>query len=153
MSLTKILKEVGIEFIDSAISDEPKMKPMRDYEIGDIFMASLPKDKGSEVIYGKRPVIILNHSDKDGYRIVRIAPLTSRMNGENKKKEIFANDVVLKKKKNTGLSKTSIARVDHSMPIPENRLIEKIGKVCKSDLDNIKLKLQDLHGIDNLIEL
>ncbi|MED4570299.1 type II toxin-antitoxin system PemK/MazF family toxin [Brevibacillus agri] len=153
MSLTKILKEAGIEFIDSSIPEEPKMKPLREYEIGDIFMASLPKDKGSEVIHGTRPVVILNHSDKDRYRIVRIVPLTSRKNDENIKKEIFENDVVLKKKKNPCLSKTSIARVDHSMPISENRLIKKIGKICKNDLDNIKLKLQDLHGIDNLLEL
>ena len=99
---------------------------------GDVFWVSLPLSKGSEPAF-KRPVVVvqrdaINHS---GFGTVLVVPLTKQT-----KHAHLPGNVCLKKGE-ANLTIPSLARGTHVMVVDKNRLIEKVGTLSQSRLNEI----------------
>ncbi len=91
---------------------------------GEIWWADLPEPIGSEPGY-RRPVLIVQADDFNRSQIATVIALAITSNT----KLANAPGNVLLSKKQTGLSKTSVANISQAITIDKNFLTEKIGRL------------------------
>lgn len=102
---------------------------------GDIYFANLNPVKGSEQ-GGKRPVVIVQNDVGNKYSpTVIVAPITSRC----RKKASMPTHVPLD---NEVLEKNSQVLLEQIRTLDKTRLINKIGKVTKDEMDAIDRSLE-----------
>ena len=89
---------------------------------GEIWWADLPEPTGSEPGY-RRPVLIIQADDFNRSQIATVIALAITSNT----KLANAPGNVLLSKKQTGLSKTSVANISQAITIDKNFLTEKTG--------------------------
>lgn len=104
---------------------------------GEIWMAELNPVIGSEQA-GRRPIVILSGNLMNRFlQVVITAPLTSKI------KNYQGNPILPPTEKN-GLKETSEILVFHIRSVAKGRLIEKLGKIEKSELEKALETLKDL---------
>lgn len=90
----------------------------------DIWLADLPKQEGSRIQYGIRPVVIVSNETVNRFSpVVTAVPLTS-----NRCKEILPTHVYLSSK---GLNVPSIALCDQTTSVDKSNLLHRLGHVDK----------------------
>ena len=98
---------------------------------GDIFIADLPKNEGSRVQYGKRPVIVLSNNKANEFSpVIHIVPLTTKMF-----KSSIPTHVIIGL--DCGITKKSLALVEQSQLLDKNNLTQKIGKCTDEVMEDI----------------
>lgn len=103
----------------------------------EIWYADLNPVKGSEQA-GFRPVVILSGNLMNTYlNVVITAPLTSKI------KNYQGNPIIDPTSKN-GLKNQSEVLVFHLRSISKDRLVEKIGEITKTELNQALETLKDL---------
>ncbi len=104
---------------------------------GEIWYASLNPIKGSEQA-GYRPVVILSGNLMNTYlKVVIVCPLTTSIKN-------YKGNVVVKPNKVNGLKKQSEILVFHIRSVSKDRLIERIGIVTSSELEEMKKGLGEM---------
>jgi mRNA interferase MazF len=100
---------------------------------GEIWWASLIQPSVSEPGY-RRPIIIVQSND---FNVSQIRTVISVILTSNLKLAKAPGNILLKKK-NTGLSKDSVANISQLVTLDKSYLSERIGKVTSSQLKNIE---------------
>lgn len=108
-------------------------------KLGDIFYAILTPTVGSEQD-GIRPVLVVQNNRGNRYSPTTIVvPITSNL---SKKK--LPTHVLLSK--THGLEKESMALIEQIRTLDKSRFLEKITKIDKEDLDEVKKAIKcNLH--------
>ena len=103
----------------------------------DIWMADLNPVKGSEQ-HGIRPVVIVSgNAMNDNLGICIVCPLTSKIKN-------YAGGIVLNRDKINGLEQNSEVITFQIRAISKERLIRKLGKLTKIELEAVKLGLNEI---------
>ena len=104
---------------------------------GEIWYASLDPTKGSEQA-GYRPVVILSGNMLNQYlQVVITAPLTTKIKN-------YQGNPVISPNETNGLQEISELMVFHIRSISKDRLIKRVGKVDKKELNLAISTLNDL---------
>ncbi len=104
---------------------------------GEIWYASLDPAKGSEQA-GYRPVVILSGNMLNKYlQIVITAPLTTKIKN-------YQGNPILTPKESNGLLELSELLVFHIRSVSKDRLIKRVGKIDKKELDLAIATLGDI---------
>lgn len=104
---------------------------------GEIWYASLDPTKGSEQA-GYRPVVILSGNMLNQYlQVVITAPLTTKIKN-------YQGNPVIHPKESNGLQEISELMVFHIRSISKDRLVKRLGKVDKKELDLAIATLGDI---------
>lgn len=104
---------------------------------GEIWMSDLNPIIGSEQA-GRRPVVILSGNLMNRFlHVVITAPLTSKIKN-------YQGNPILQPNQINGLKIQSEILVFHIRSISKDRLIEKIGEIQKSELNQALETLKDL---------
>lgn len=104
---------------------------------GEIWMSDLNPVIGSEQS-GRRPVVILSGNLMNRFlQVIITAPLTSKIKN-------YQGNPILQPTQLNGLKIQSEILVFHIRSISKDRLIEKIGEIQKSELDQALETLKDL---------
>jgi len=104
---------------------------------GEIWMSDLNPVIGSEQS-GRRPVVILSGNLMNRFlQVIITAPLTSKIKN-------YQGNPVLQPSQQNGLKNQSEILVFHIRSISKDRLIEKIGEIEKSELNQALETLKDL---------
>lgn len=104
---------------------------------GEIWKASLGPIKGSEQD-GFRPVVIISGNPLNEHLpIVIVCPLTSKIKG-------YKGNVILSPLKDNGLKVKSEILNFHIKSISKDRLIKRLGRISASQVEEIKLSLNDI---------
>ena len=104
---------------------------------GEIWYANLNPRKGSEQA-GHRPVVVVSGNMLNTHLgIVIVMPLTTKIKN-------YKGNVVLQPNKTNGLDKTSEILIFHIRSLSKERLTKKLGRVAKSELDELKKGLDDI---------
>jgi len=107
---------------------------------GEIWYVDLNPVKGSEQA-GFRPVVILSGNLMNRYlKVVITAPLTSNIKN-------YKGNPILNPSPLNGLKVKSELMVFHIRSISKDRLIEKVGKVAQSELDEALATLKDITSL------
>ena len=109
---------------------------------GEIWWADLPEPLGSEPGYN-RPVLIIQADDFNRSQIATVIALVISSNT----KLANAPGNVLLSKKQTGLSKTSVANISQAITIDKNFLTEKVGRLDSQTFRKIE------NGLRLILEL
>lgn len=95
---------------------------------GEIWYANLNPTKGSEQA-GMRPVVVLSGNLLNEYlNIVIVAPLTTKI-------KKYKGNPILHPTRSNGLKNESEVLVFHIRSISKNRLVKKLGKIERGELD------------------
>lgn len=104
---------------------------------GNIYYAYLGKNIGSEQ-GGYRPVVVVQRKKNNVTSpTVIIVPLTDAYDNNGNAKYVYDTQHLVSQVKNPFLSKDSIAKTEYVRSISKNRLIDFIGSLDKTDLDEI----------------
>lgn len=104
---------------------------------GEIWMSALNPTISSEQA-GRRPVVILSGNLMNRFlQVVITAPLTSKIKN-------YQGNPILQPNQTNGLKIESEILVFHIRSVSKDRLIEKIGEIQKSELDQALETLKDL---------
>ncbi len=104
---------------------------------GEIWNASIDPVKGSEQAR-YRPVVILSGNLMNTYlKVVIVCPLTTSIKN-------YKGNVVIRPNKTNGLKKPSEILVFHIRSVSKHRLIERIGTVTSSELEEMKKGLGEM---------
>ena len=104
---------------------------------GEIWMSDLNPSMSSEQA-GRRPVVILSGNLMNRFlQVIITAPLTSKIKN-------YQGNPVLQPSQQNGLNTPSEVLVFHIRSISKDRLIEKIGEIEKSELNQALETLKDL---------
>ncbi len=104
---------------------------------GEIWYASLDPSKGSEQD-GYRPVVILSGNLLNQYlQVVITAPLTTKIKN-------YQGNPIIEPDKNNGLHEVSELMVFHIRSISKDRLVKRLGKIEKTELDLVVSTLNDI---------
>ena len=104
---------------------------------GEIWMSDLNPVIGSEQA-GRRPVVILSGNLMNRFlQVIITAPLTSKIKN-------YQGNPILQPNQLNGLKIQSEILVFHIRSISKDRLIEKIGEIQKSELNQALETLKDL---------
>ena len=104
---------------------------------GEIWMSDLNPVIGSEQS-GRKPVVILSGNLMNRFlQVIIAAPLTSKIKN-------YQGNPVLQPSQQNGLNTPSEVLVFHIRSISKDRLIEKIGEIEKSELNQALETLKDL---------
>ncbi len=107
---------------------------------GEIWMSDLNPSIGSEQS-GRRPVVILSGNLMNRFlQVIITAPLTSKIKN-------YQGNPILQPSQQNGLKIESEILVFHIRSISKDRLIEKIGDIQKSELDQALETLKDLTSL------
>ena len=107
---------------------------------GEIWYVDLNPVKGSEQA-GFRPVVILSGNLMNRYlKVVITAPLASNIKN-------YKGNPILNPSPLNGLKVKSELMVFHIRSISKDRLIEKVGKVAQSELDEALATLKDITSL------
>lgn len=110
---------------------------MKKINQGEIWFANLNPIKGSEQA-GHRPVVIVSGNMLNTLLgIVIVMPLTTKIKN-------YKGNIVLKPSKTNGLVKASEILIFHIRSLSKERLTKKVGKVSRSELDELKKGLDDI---------
>ena len=111
------------------------------YRRGDLYFATLNPFRGSEQ-GGKRPVLVVQNDVGNAYSTTLIiAPLTSRV---YKKDDLPTHYLV---KWAPGLPHPSLVLLEQLRTIDKVRIIAPMGRLLKSDMDNIDNMLRSSLGL------
>lgn len=103
----------------------------------DVYIADLNPIKGSEQ-KGVRPIVIISgNAMNDNLEICIACPLTSNIKG-------YAGSVFIPKDKLNNLDQDSEAITFQIRSISKSRLLQKIGEISNSQLQEIKTKLNEV---------
>jgi len=104
---------------------------------GDIWWASLIQPSGSEPGY-RRPVLVVQSNDFNASQIntIIVVVITSNV------KLAAAPGIVLLKKKQTGLSKDSVANVSQLITIDKRCLSDKVGQLTTNHFNKVEQGLK-----------
>lgn len=104
---------------------------------GEIWYASLDPTKGSEQA-GYRPVVILSGNLMNSYlKVLIVCPLTTSIKN-------YKGNVVVQPAKANGLAKPSEILIFHIRSVSKARLVERIGTVTASQLEEMKKGLGEI---------
>ena len=104
---------------------------------GEIWYANLNPSEGREQA-GFRPVVIISGDMLNQYLdIVIFCPLTSQVKN-------YKGNVILKPNKTNQLKKKSEVLTFHIRSVSKNRLMEKVGKITKTEINQVKVCLNDI---------
>jgi mRNA interferase MazF len=104
---------------------------------GEIWMSDLNPSMGSEQA-GRRPVVILSGNLMNRFlQVIITAPLTSKIKN-------YQGNPVLQPNQSNGLKIESEILVFHIRSVSKDRLIERIGEITKTELDQALETLKDL---------
>lgn len=104
---------------------------------GEIWYASLNPTKGSEQA-GHRPVVIVSGNVVNSYLNIVIAmPLTTKVKN-------YKGNIVLQPNKINGLAQASEVLIFHIRSLSQDRLENKVGSITASELETLKLGLNDI---------
>ncbi len=104
---------------------------------GEIWYASLDPTKGSEQA-GYRPVVILSGNLMNSYlKVLIVCPLTTSIKN-------YKGNVVVQPAKANGLTKPSEILIFHIRSVSKARLVERIGTVTASQLEEMKKGLGEI---------
>ncbi len=104
---------------------------------GEIWYANLNPTKGSEQA-GMRPVVVLSGDLLNEYlNVVIVAPLTTKI-------KKYKGNPILHPTRSNGLKNESEVLVFHIRSISKNRLVKKLGKIERSELDLSVKTLNDI---------
>ena len=110
---------------------------MKKINQGEIWYANLNPIKGSEQA-GHRPVVVVSGNMLNTHlEIVIVMPLTTKIKN-------YKGNVVLTPDKTDGLDKASEILIFHIRSLARERLTKKIGRISKSELNNLKQGLDDI---------
>ncbi len=104
---------------------------------GEIWMSDLSPTIGSEQAV-RRPLVILSGNLMNQFlQVIITAPLTSKIKN-------YQGNPVLQPNQTNGLKIESEILVFHIRSVSKDRLVEKIGEIQKSELDQALETLKDL---------
>lgn len=104
---------------------------------GEIWMSDISPTIGSEQA-GRRPVVILSGNLMNRFlQVIITAPLTSKIKN-------YQGNPILQPNQLNGLKIQSEILVFHIRSVSKDRLIEKIGEIQKSELNQALETLKDL---------
>lgn len=104
---------------------------------GDVLLISLPASDGREQS-GRRPAVAVQ-MDVSGEPMLMIAPVTSNLNALRFK---FAVEIMPSDE--NGLKQTSVVMVFQMRAIDKTRIIKKIGKLSREDLERVDAEIWKL---------
>ena len=104
---------------------------------GEIWWADLPEPAGSEPGY-RRPVLIIQADDFNRSQIATVIAVVITSNT----KLAQASGNVLLSKKETGLSKVSVANISQAITIDKDFLTEKVGHLAPETLKKVEKGLR-----------
>lgn len=104
---------------------------------GEIWYASLDPTKGSEQA-GYRPVVILSGNMLNQYlQVVITAPLTTKIKN-------YQGNPIISPNETNGLQEISELMIFHIRSISKDRLVKRLGKVDKKELNLAIATLNDI---------
>ncbi len=115
-------------------------------KLGDIFYASLTPTVGSEQ-GGIRPVLIIQNNKGNRYSPTTVViPITSSMSKRDLPTHVILDNTI-------GLEKKSIALIEQIRTLDKSRLLKKITRISKADLEKVKEAVKvnlNIRGMDIL---
>ncbi len=111
---------------------------------GEIWLINLDPTKGAE-IKKTRPAIIVNDDSLGKLPLKIIVPLTDW----KKRYEVAPWMVEIEANSRNGLTKNSSADCFQIRSISEKRFVKRLGKITKSELDEIRIGLSKVLSIEN----
>ena len=103
----------------------------------EIYLADLDQTKGSEQ-RGIRPVVVISgNAMNDNLEVCIVCPLSSSLKN-------YAGTVLISKSKVNNLDSDSEVIIFQIRTISKERLIEKIGEITNAQLNEIKIKLNEI---------
>ncbi|MAY83851.1 MAG: transcription elongation factor GreAB [Flavobacteriales bacterium] len=107
----------------------------------EIWNARLGDTKGSEQ-KGYRPVLIVSGDLLNTYApVIWVCPLTTKIKD-------YHGDLILKPNKKNGLKEKSEVLAMHMRSISRDRLVNKIGKISTSKLEELRGSLNEILNMD-----
>jgi mRNA interferase MazF len=104
---------------------------------GEIWRVNLDPTKGSEQA-GFRPVVIVSGNMMNRYlNVVIVMPLTTKIKN-------YKGNVVLQPDFANGLKESSEILIFHIRSVSKDRLVEKIGSISTTELEQLKAGLGDI---------
>ncbi len=104
---------------------------------GEIWRVNLDPTKGSEQA-GFRPVVIVSGNMMNRYlNVVIVMPLTTKIKN-------YKGNVVLQPDGTNGLKQPSEILIFHIRSVSKDRLVEKIGSISATELEQLKVGLGDV---------
>jgi mRNA interferase MazF len=103
----------------------------------EIWYANLNPGKGSEQL-GFRPVVIVSGNLLNQYlQVVICCPLTTKIKN-------YKGNIILDPNEKNGLTEKSEIMIFHIHSLSKDRLVKKIGNITESQLNELKLGLDDI---------